>query len=81
MYGLSVDVLVEVEMVLADGSIVYVSQEENKGGYFELSGVNLNLWVIDLWWAMRGAGTAFGIATRIIAKAFPVPPVYAGSLV
>jgi FAD/FMN-containing dehydrogenase len=34
LYGLSVDILVEVEMVLADGSIVYISKEENEGELF-----------------------------------------------
>ncbi|KAG8967436.1 hypothetical protein FRC03_009956 [Tulasnella sp. 419] len=65
LHGLSLDILVEVEMVLADGRIVTVSENENP----------------DLWWAIKGAGTAFGIATRYKAKAFPVPVVYAGNIV
>ncbi|KAG8980816.1 hypothetical protein FRB90_007463 [Tulasnella sp. 427] len=63
--GLSVDALVEVEMVLADGSIVVVNEREHP----------------DLWWAVRGAGTAFGIATRYKAKAYPIPVVYAGNII
>ena len=35
----------------------------------------------DLWWAVRGAGPAFGIATRYKARAFPVPVVFAGNLI
>ena len=35
----------------------------------------------ELWWAIRGAGPAFGIATRYKARAFPVPVVFAGNLV
>ena len=31
MYGLSIDNVVEVEMVLADGRIVIVSKDENPG--------------------------------------------------
>ena len=31
LYGLATDNIVEVEMVLADGRIVYVSKEENEG--------------------------------------------------
>ncbi|KAJ1306259.1 hypothetical protein OPQ81_010963 [Rhizoctonia solani] len=34
-----------------------------------------------LWWALRGAGTAFGIVVRYKAKAFPVPIVFAGNLI
>ena len=30
---------------------------------------------------MRGAGPAFGIATRYKARAFPVPVVFAGNLI
>ncbi|KAI0664059.1 hypothetical protein C8Q70DRAFT_905684 [Cubamyces menziesii] len=65
MYGLSIDNVVEVEMVLADGRIVVVNAEEDP----------------ELWWAIRGAGPAFGIATRYKARAFPVPVVFAGNLV
>ena len=35
----------------------------------------------ELWWAIRGAGPAFGIITRYKAKAFPVPVVFAGNLI
>ncbi|KAG8976620.1 hypothetical protein FRC05_003459 [Tulasnella sp. 425] len=63
--GLSVDALVEVEMVLADGSIIVVNEREHP----------------DLWWAVRGAGTAFGIATKYKAKAYPIPIVYAGNII
>ncbi|KZO92326.1 hypothetical protein CALVIDRAFT_466383, partial [Calocera viscosa TUFC12733] len=62
--GLSVDNLVEVEMVLADGRIVIVNEKENA----------------DLWWAVRGCGPAFGIVTRYVIKAFPIPIVFAGNL-
>ncbi|KAJ6631384.1 hypothetical protein B0H10DRAFT_1772978 [Mycena sp. CBHHK59/15] len=64
LHGLSIDSLVEVEMVLADGRIVICNENENP----------------DLWWALRGAGPALGVATRYKAKAFPVPVVFAGNL-
>ncbi|KAJ7125360.1 hypothetical protein C8R44DRAFT_875169 [Mycena epipterygia] len=64
LHGLSIDSLVEVEMVLADGSIVVCNETEHP----------------DLWWALRGAGPALGVATRYKAKAFPVPVVFAGNL-
>lgn len=35
----------------------------------------------DLWWAIRGAGPAFGIITRYKALAYPVPVVFAGNLI
>lgn len=35
--GLSVDALVEVEMVLPDGRIVVVSEEENSGSYLVIA--------------------------------------------
>ncbi|KAG8926123.1 hypothetical protein FRC00_003231 [Tulasnella sp. 408] len=63
--GLSVDSLVEVEMVLADGRIILVNEREHP----------------DLWWAVRGAGSAFGVAIRYMAKAYPIPVVYAGNII
>ncbi|KAF5321271.1 hypothetical protein D9619_001611 [Psilocybe cf. subviscida] len=65
LHGMSIDNLVEVEMVLADGRIVVVNENDHP----------------DLWWAIRGAGPCFGIATRYKAKAFPVPVVFAGNLI
>jgi FAD/FMN-containing dehydrogenase len=65
LHGLSIDNLVEVEMVLADGRIVIVNENEHP----------------DLWWALRGGGPAFGVATRYKARAYPVPVVFAGNLV
>jgi alkanesulfonate monooxygenase SsuD/methylene tetrahydromethanopterin reductase-like flavin-dependent oxidoreductase (luciferase family) len=46
-HGLTIDHLVRVHIVLADGSEVDASHDENS----------------DLFWAMRGAGANFGIAT------------------
>jgi FAD/FMN-containing dehydrogenase len=65
LHGLSLDNLVEVEMVLADGRIVIVNANSHP----------------ELWWAVRGAGPAFGIATRYKAIAHPVPVVFAGNLI
>lgn len=36
LHGLSMDALVELEMVLADGSIVIVNEKENPGTVFSL---------------------------------------------
>jgi FAD/FMN-containing dehydrogenase len=48
------DNLLEAGVVLADGSIVNCSEDENK----------------DLFWAMRGAGSAFGIVTKFVLRAY-----------
>lgn len=65
LHGLSIDNLVEAEVVLADGSIVIVNEKEHP----------------DLWWGLRGAGPALCIATRYKARAYPVPVVFAGNLI
>lgn len=49
-FGLTIDNLLEVELVLADGKIVIASDKENQ----------------DLFWAVRGAGAAFGVATKFV---------------
>ena len=46
-YGLTIDSLLQVQIVLADGSIKTASKDENP----------------DLFWAVRGAGHAFGVVT------------------
>jgi FAD/FMN-containing dehydrogenase len=52
-YGLVIDNLLEVELVLADGKIVTASENGNQ----------------DLFWGARGAGAAFGIATSFVYQA------------
>jgi hypothetical protein len=63
-YGLTIDVLLSAEVVLADGSIVTASDSENA----------------DLFWALRGAGASFGAVTQFTSRAFPQGDVYAGVL-
>ncbi|WWC62688.1 uncharacterized protein I303_105285 [Kwoniella dejecticola CBS 10117] len=75
-HGLAMDNLVEVEMVLADGRIVWLGQNGQKGGE----------WKDDedpeeVWWAVRGAGAILGVVTRFRAKAYYLPSVYAGNLI
>lgn len=70
-YGLSLDNLVEVEMVLADGRIITLNEESKNKSQEER----------DLWWAVRGAAPCFGIVTRLTAKAYPIPSVYSGNLI
>ncbi|KAH8896812.1 FAD-binding domain-containing protein [Thozetella sp. PMI_491] len=63
-YGMSVDVLVSCEVVLANGDIVTASEAENA----------------DLFWALRGAGTNFGVVTSFTMRGFPTKDVYSGLL-
>jgi FAD/FMN-containing dehydrogenase len=62
--GLSIDNLLEVDMVLADGSFVTASAERRP----------------DLFWAVRGGGGNFGIVTSFLFRAHPIGTVYAGPM-
>jgi hypothetical protein len=64
-HGLVIDNLVSVKMVLADGRIVTASVAENQ----------------DLFWAARGAGPCFGVATELVLRAHRQrAPVFGGLL-
>jgi FAD/FMN-containing dehydrogenase len=63
-YGLTVDNLLSVDVVLADGSFVVANSQENP----------------DLFWAVRGGGGNFGIATSFLFQAHPVDTVCAGPM-
>ncbi len=56
--GLSIDNLVSVDMVLADGSYVHASADEHA----------------DLFWAVRGGGGNFGVVTTFEFELHPVGP-------
>jgi FAD/FMN-containing dehydrogenase len=60
--GLSIDNLLAADMVLADGSFVTASAEENS----------------DLFWAIRGGGGNFGVVSSFLFKLHPVKMVCAG---
>ena len=64
-YGLSIDNLLEVSIVLADGSYVQASA----GKY------------PDLFWAVRGGGGNFGVVVSFLFKAHPVNMVYGGPMI
>lgn len=57
LYGFSVDNILSMDVVLANGTAVAVNANRNP----------------DLWWALRGAGPNFGIVTGATMKAYPMP--------
>ncbi|KAK8858637.1 hypothetical protein IAR55_002866 [Kwoniella newhampshirensis] len=75
-HGMAMDNVVEAEIVLADGRIVWVGQGGSKGGNWKEE-ENAE----EVWWAIRGAGAVIGVVTRLRAKAYYVPSVYAGNMI
>jgi hypothetical protein len=63
-YGLTIDNLLGVDMVLADGSYVTANAEEHP----------------DLFWAVRGGGGNFGVVTSFLYRACPVGDVVGGPM-
>ena len=65
-YGLTIDNLVSVDVITADGTAVKASENENA----------------DLFWAIRGGGGNFGIVTQFEFALYPVgPEILAGLIV
>lgn len=57
MWGSAMDHVVAVEVVLANASIITASPTEYP----------------DVFWAMKGAGSSFGIVTNFVVKTHPAP--------
>jgi FAD/FMN-containing dehydrogenase len=64
-YGLALDNLLAVEVVTADAKVAHASAEENP----------------DLFWALRGGGGNFGVATSFEYRLHRVGPMITGGLI
>src|SRR5438270_1991560 len=62
--GLSIDNLLAVDVVLADGQVVTASPKEHQ----------------DLFWAVRGGGGNFGVVTSFLFKLHPISTVVGGPM-
>lgn len=62
--GLSLDNLASAEVVTADGNVVTASDREHE----------------DLFWALRGGGGNFGVATSLEFRLQPVTDIYGGPM-
>jgi FAD/FMN-containing dehydrogenase len=64
-YGLTIDDLLSAEVVTADGQILHVDAEDHP----------------DLFWAIRGGGGNFGVATRFQFRLHEVDSIVGGMLI
>ncbi len=65
-YGMTIDNLVSVDLIMAEGKKLRASENENA----------------DLFWAIRGGGGNFGVVTQFEFQLFPVgPEIVAGLIV
>jgi FAD/FMN-containing dehydrogenase len=62
--GLTIDNLLSVDIVLADGSFITANADQNQ----------------DLFWAVRGGGGNFGVVTAFTFKLHPVAMIYGGPM-
>ena len=63
-HGLTLDNLLAVDMVLADGTFITADAERHA----------------DLFWAVRGGGGNFGVVISFLFRAHPISTVYGGPM-
>lgn len=61
-HGLTIDSLLAAEVVTADGEVLYCDEETHP----------------DLFWAIRGGGGNFGVATRLKFRLHELGPIFGG---
>jgi FAD/FMN-containing dehydrogenase len=63
-FGYACDSIIEADIITADGRLLTANENQHR----------------DLFWAVRGAGANFGVATSISFRAHPIYRVLSGSL-